>query len=302
MMSPQAQAHEERLRHRKENPQEPPAGMDLMAAVRLVNDEFASWAGDPDVTTDEVDAGGVRALWVDHDSADRDRVLLHFHGGAYILGSADHVVNMVGHIGRAAGCRVLSVDYRLAPEHVFPAAVDDAVTAYRWLLDQGVRPGSIVVSGDSAGGGLALALTLAIGDQGLPSPAGAVALSPWGDIECKADSWERNAAADLTLAFEEISGAGAMYLGGANANDPLVSPVNGDYTNAPALYIQLAGHETLLDDGFAIATKAAGDGADVRVDVFPQMQHVFQYCAGNMPEADDAVARIGNWIRLQTNG
>ncbi len=301
-MSPQAKLHEDMLRERRDNPTEPPEGMDLMEAVRLANDEFGSWATDPGVTTAEADADGVRALWIDHEGADGQRVVLYLHGGAYILGSADHVANLVGHIGRAAGCRVLSVDYRLAPENAFPAAVDDALTAYGWLLDQGVRPGDVVVAGDSAGGGLALALVLAIPQRGLPQPAGVVAISPWGDLGCTADSWARNSATDVTLTLDDIVDAGAMYAGAADLADPLVSPVNGDYTNVPPIYIQLSGHETLLDDGFAVAAQAASDGVDVRLDVFPQMQHVFQYCAGNMPEADDAVARIGNWVRLQTAG
>ncbi len=182
MISPEAQAHEDQLRERRDNPPEPPAGMDTMEAVRLAADMFASWSVDAGTLVDEVVAGGPRALWVDTEGVDQDKVLLYLHGGAYILGTADHVVGMVGHIGSQAGCRVLSVDYRLAPEHPFPAALEDALAAYRWLLDHNYGPSDIVVAGDSAGGGLALALLASLADVGLPQPAGAVPISPWADI------------------------------------------------------------------------------------------------------------------------
>lgn len=299
MISPQAQQHEDTLRERRENP---PEGMGAIEAMRAADDMFASWSGDAAVASTEVDAGGVRALWVDHEEADRDRVMLYFHGGAYALGSADHVVEMVGFIGRAAACRVLSVDYRLAPEDAFPAAVDDAVAAYRWLLDRGVKPGRVVVAGDSAGGGLALSLVLGLPDRGLPAPAGCIAISPWADLACKAESWSRNAEVDLILEQESLTALGAMYLQRQDVVDPRASPLHGDFTKAPPMYIQASGHETLLDDCINVAGAAARAGVEVRLDVFPEMQHVFQYCAGNMPEADDAVARMGNWIRLRTGG
>ncbi len=302
MISPQAQQHEDTLRERRENPPDPPEGMGAIEAMRAADDMFSSWSGDAAVAITEVDAGGVRALWIDHEEADRDRVMLYFHGGAYALGSADHVVDMVGFIGRAGACRALSVDYRLAPEHAFPAPVDDAVSAYRWLLDQGVKPGRVVVAGDSAGAGLALSLILDLPARGLPAPAGCIAISPWADLACTAESWTRNAEVDLILEEESLTALAAMYIQGAEAEDPLVSPAYGNFTNAPPIYIQASGYETLLDDCINVAGAAARAGVDVRFDVFPQMQHVFQYCAGNMPEADDAVARMGNWIRLHTAG
>jgi acetyl esterase/lipase len=270
--------------------------MDTMAAVRLAGDMFASWSTDAGTFVDEVTAGGPRALWVDTEGADPDKVVLYFHGGAYILGSADHVVGMLGHLGAAAGSRVLSVDYRLAPEHAFPAAVDDAVASYRWLLDQDIAPADIVVGGDSAGGGLTLALLLALAGEGLPQPAGAIPISPWADLACVADAWRTNADTDMLLEQQRLTDIGVLYLQGADVSDPLASPVHGDFTGVAPMYIQASGLETLLDDAFAIAAAAARAGVEVSLEVFPRMQHVFQYCTGTMPEADAAVAKLGAWI------
>lgn len=297
MISPEAQAHEDALRARRDDPPEPPEGTDTMTAVRLVSELFASWSTDPGTVVDEVVAGGPRAIWVDTEGADDQKVLLYFHGGAYVLGTAEHVRGMLGHIGLAAGCRVLSVDYRLAPEHAHPAAVEDAVAAYRWLLDHDIQPRDIVVGGDSAGGGLTLALLLALGDEGLPQPAGAIPISPWADLNCTAASWTANADTDMLLATERLTEMAKLYVQGGDIDAPTVSPARGDYTGLAPLYIQASGHETLLDDCHDVARAAAAAGVEVRLDVFPEMQHVFQYCAGSMPEADDAVARLGAWIR-----
>lgn len=294
--SAQAQAHEDQLRDRRDNPPAPDPEADAMAVAREVRHLFASWSTDTGAVTQEVDAGGVPAVWVTPESANSEGVILYFHGGAYILGDAHHVVKMLGHIAGHAGCRALSVDYRLAPEHAYPAAVEDAVASYRWLLDSGIDAANIVLSGDSAGGGLILAALLAIKDQGLPQPAGAVPISPWADLACSADSWQQNANTELLLDQERLAGIGQIYLQGADPADPLASPVHGELGGLPPLYIQASGYEALLDDCIAVAAAAARAGVDVRLDVFPQMQHVFQYCAGAMPEADDAVQRIGTWV------
>lgn len=299
MKSQAAQLHEDALRERRNNPEPPDPEADAVAVAREVQHLFASWSTDPGSQVTEVDAGGVRSLWIDPPGAQDDTVLLYFHGGAYFLGTADHVVKVAGHIGKASGCRVLSVDYRLAPEHAFPAAVDDALTSYRWLLDQGYTADKIVLSGDSAGGGLTLAALLAIKEQGLPTPAGAVPISPWAELSCSGATWQSAADTDMLLQHEGLSGIAQMYLQGRDAALPLASPVHGDYAGLPPLYIQASGFETLLDDCLEVAAVAARAGVDVRLDVFPEMQHVFQYCVGNMPEADDAVARMGEWIRLR---
>lgn len=299
MVSPAARAHEDALRERKANPPEPPPGADPMVAARAVTDLFASWSTATGATVTEVDAGGVPALWVDHDGGDRSKVILYLHGGAYVLGTAQHVTGMLGHLTGQADCRALSVDYRLGPEHAFPAAVNDAVAAYTWLLDTGIAPSDIVVAGDSAGGGLALATLLAARDAGLPQPAGALPISPWVDLACTGSSWQTNAERDLLLDHENLAGIAAFYLQGADAENPLASPLHGDLTGLAPIYVQAAGHETLLDDALAIAAAAARAGVPCRLDVFPEMQHVFQYCAGSMPEADAAISAAAGWIDAQ---
>ncbi len=225
------------------------------------------------------------------------KVLLYFHGGAYVIGTADHVVPMIGHLVTEAGCQALSVDYRLAPEDPFPAAVDDALATYRWMVEQGHRPGDIIVGGDSAGGGLSLAMVIAARDGDLPLPAGVVAISPWGDLTCAAASWTTNADSDWLLDFDGLMEMAELYLQGVDPTDPLASPARADFAGLPPIYIQASGHETLLDDALEIGAQAARAGVEVRLDVFPEMQHVFQYCVGNMPEASDAIARIAAWIR-----
>lgn len=297
MSSPEAQAHEDALRSRRDHPPEPPAGLGTMEVVRLAADLFASWSTDAGTLVDEVVAGGPRALWVDTEGVDDTKVLLYLHGGGYILGTADHVVGMVGHIGKAARCRVLSVDYRLAPEYPFPAALDDAVAAYRWLLDHDYGPADIVIGGDSAGGGLTLALLTSLAAEGLPQPAGAIPISPWADLSCSGESWETNRHTDMLLERERLAGIGRLYSGETPVDDPRVSPVHADYRGVAPLYIQASERETLLDDGIDVVRAAAKAGVDVRLDVFPGMQHVFQYCAGAMPEADAAIAELAAWVR-----
>jgi acetyl esterase/lipase len=251
----------------------------------------------PDVTVTETYAGGCRAFWHDPQDCAADRVILYFHGGGYVLGSHTRTANSVSHIARAAACRALNVDYRLAPEHPFPAAVDDAVSAYRWLLARGYEPAHIAVSGDSAGGGLTLALLHALQGAGLPLPAAAVPMSPWADLEQSGETMVSKAEADLLVGTDVLGGMAAHYLGEQDPRNPLASPLYGDFQGLPPLYIQVGGDETLLDDSRRVAERARAAGVEVKLDVFPEMQHVFQNSAGNVPEADDAVARIGAWLR-----
>lgn len=251
------------------------------------------------VRVSETYAGGCRAYWHDPEGAATDRVVLYLHGGGYVLGSPASHERLVGHIAKATGCRALAVDYRLAPEHPHPAAVQDATSAYRWLLAQGYRPEHIAISGDSAGGGLTLATLLSLKEHGLPQPAAAVPLSPWTDMECAGDSMETNAAADIMIQRDGVVAMAAQFLGEADPRDPLASPVNGDFRGAAPLYFQVGGDETLLDDTTRVAERARAAGVEVEVDVFPEMQHVFQSSVGNMPEATDAVERIGRYLRVK---
>jgi monoterpene epsilon-lactone hydrolase len=266
--------------------------------MRADSGMMSQMTGEPEgVTFSPVDAGGVPAIWVIPARGADDRVLEYLHGGGYVIGSAETHQRLAGHLANAIGCRVLDVDYRLAPENPHPGPVEDSVRAYRWLLDQGYAPDHIAISGDSAGGGLTLATVLKLRDDGLPQPAAAVPLSPWADMEGLGETVQSNADRDVMLTTDGVKGMADMFLGGGDPRDPLASPIHGDYRGVCPLYIQVGGDEILLDDARRVAAKARADGVEVQLDEFPEMQHVFQLSAGNMPEADDGVARIGAYLR-----
>jgi epsilon-lactone hydrolase len=274
------------------------AGEVTLEEMRANSSAFGEFTAEPEgVVWEPVDAGGVPAIWAIPEGGANDRVVQYVHGGGYILMSADIYKRFTGHLAKAVGCRVLNVDYGLAPENPHPGPVNDSVKAYRWLLDQGYRPEHIAISGDSAGGGLTLATVLKLASDGLPQPAAAVPLSPWTDMEGLGESMKTNADRDVLIRGDQLKGMTDMFLAGSNPRDPLAAPLYGDYSGVCAVYIQVGGDETLLDDATRVATQAERAGVDVKLDVFPEMQHVFQMAAGNMPEADDAVARIGAYLR-----
>jgi acetyl esterase/lipase len=263
--------------------------------TRSVLDQFTSR---PDgVTWTVVDAGGIPAIWAIPDGGAGDRVVQYVHGGGYILGSAEQYQNLTGHLAKAVGCRVLNVDYGLAPENPHPGPVNDSVTAYRWLLAHPLRPEHLAIAGDSAGGGLTLATVLKLRNEGLPQPAAAVPISPWTDMEGLGETMTSNADRDVLIHGELLKGMADLFLAGGDNRDPLAAPLHGDYRGVCPLYIQVGGDETLLDDARRVAERARAAGVDVQIEVFPEMQHVFQMAAGNMPEADDAVAKIGGYLR-----
>ncbi len=266
--------------------------------MRANSGAFSELTAEPEgVTYSEVDAGGVPAIWAIPAQGADDRVLEYLHGGGYVMGSAETHRRLAGHLANAIGCRVLDVDYRLAPESPHPGPVEDSVKAYGWLLGQGYRPEHLAISGDSAGGGLTLATILKLKADGLPQPAAAVPLSPWTDMEGLGESMRTNADRDVLIPTDGIKDMTDMFLGGGDPRDPLASPLHGDYHGVSPLYIQVGGDELLLDDARRVADRAREQGVDVQIDVFPEMQHVFQMAAGNMPEADDAVARIAAYLR-----
>ncbi|MDT3443284.1 alpha/beta hydrolase [Pseudofrankia sp. BMG5.37] len=268
------------------------------AAQLAMAEEIGNSTSEPDgVTFEDVDAGGVPAQWARPDGAPTNRVLLYLHGGGYCFCSVRSHRRLVGHLARAAGRQALSVDYRLAPEHPHPAAVTDALTAYRWLLEQGLDPAHLAVAGDSAGGGLAVALLLRARDEGLPLPSGAVLLSPWVDLAMTADSLTSRADVDVRQSPAETRWCAGQYLAGQDPRDPYASPLYADLTGLPPLYIQAGDWDTLVDDAHRLAEKARRLGVDVRLDLFPEMPHAHQLWAGTIPEADDAVARVGEYLR-----
>jgi acetyl esterase/lipase len=191
---------------------------------------------------------------------------------------------------------VLNVDYRLAPEHPFPAAVDDAVAAYRWLLTQGVGADRVVIAGDSAGGGLTLATLLALKDAGDPRPAGAVPISPWTDLEATGESMRTRVAVDKVIKPDELKAVVDWYARGADLKSPYLSPLHGDYAGLPPLLIQVGDAEVLLDDATRVADRAEAAGVDVTLEVWDEMPHVFQSFTGLLPEADEAIEHIGRWV------
>lgn len=244
-----------------------------------------------------VDAAGVTAEWSTMPGAAGDRVLLYLHGGGYVIGSIASHRHLVVALGAAAGAKTLAIDYRLAPEHPFPAAVDDALAAYRWLLAQGFEAGRIAVAGDSAGGGLTVALLVAIRDAGLPQPAAAVAISPWVDLEGLGDSMEGKAAVDPMVQKAGLSGMAAAYLGGADPRTPLAAPLHADLAGIAPLLIQVGSHETLLDDATRLAAKAGAADVPVRLDIVPEMIHVWHFFHTQLADGRAAIADAGEFIR-----
>lgn len=225
-----------------------------------------------------------------------DRLLYYFHGGAYLAGSPHTHRGMLAHIARAAGCTVIALDYRLAPEHPFPAARDDAVAGWQALLAQGLAPENLVIGGDSAGGNLALAATLALRDAGLPLPAALVLISPWTDATSTSASMTSRASRDRLLTPHGIRSAAAQFAGRVPLDDPGVSPLFAKPHGLPRTLVQVGDDEMLLDDSTRWAAAAKAAGVEVTLDVQMGLWHVWQAAAGLVPEADRAVADIAAFI------
>jgi epsilon-lactone hydrolase len=246
----------------------------------------------------ETDAGGVPALWASPKECARDRVLLCSHGGGYVVGSMFSHRRLYGHIAKAVGCRALIVHYGRAPENIHPGPVDDMVKTYRWLLDQGIAPGHIALTGDSAGGCLAVTTILRARERGLPLPAATMPLSPQVDLYGTGGTWESNRERDMLVKRELSLGLVAIFLGeGGDRRDPFASPTHGDLRGLPPVYIQVGDHETLLDDSHMLAAALRSADVEVKIDVYPEMQHVFHFLAGTAPEADEAIGQLAAWVR-----
>lgn len=246
----------------------------------------------------EVDAGGVPAMWITPKGAAADRVIVALHGGGFVTGSIYTHRKLFGHLAKAAGARALAVGYRQAPEHVHPTPVRDVVSAYWWLLDQGIDGSHVAFTGDSAGGGLVVTSMLLARDEGLPLPAAGMPLSPWFDYEATGASQDTNAATDKLLNKDFGLVLAGMFLGEAgDPHDPYVNPLHGDLSGLPPMFVQVSDAETLLDDSRSFAERARAAGVDVRLDVFPGQQHTFQMAAGRSPIADDAIVRLAEWAR-----
>jgi epsilon-lactone hydrolase len=242
----------------------------------------------------------VDGLWAEPPDAAAGRSILYFFGGGFVLGTPATRRKTAGHLALAAKARVLVPNYRLAPEHPFPAALDDAVRAYQFLLDHGGEPSRTVVSGDSAGGGLAVSTVLAVRDRHLPICAGIAALSPWADLTCSGESTMSRAAADIECTRAGLLEMAAWYMKGADPSQPLASPVFADLTGLPPLLCIAGGDEELLDDSVLLVRNAGTAGVSATLHVAAGMQHVYPIWAGAFPEADAAITLLGDWVRAHT--
>ena len=268
--------------------------------VRMLMASFDNRYPLPEGTqVEEVDAGGVPAEWVIAPNAKTDRVLLYTHGGCYISGGPVTVRECCARLSRACEARVLNIDYRLAPEHPYPAALDDTLAAYQWLLGSGYTARNIVISGESAGGGLTIAALMKIRDIGLEQPAAGVPVSPWVDMTLSGETLKRNRGRDLASTTPLALGA-EMYVGKADPRDPYASPLFGDLSNLPPLLIQVGGAEVLLDDGIAIAHKARQAGNDLTLEVWPEMIHVWHWFSSELDEGRQAIEAIGKFVKAKT--
>ncbi len=240
--------------------------------------------------------GGRPATWIRHDSFPNDRATLFLHGGGYVGGSVYYSRNQAYDIAKAAGQEVVSLDYRLAPENPFPAAVDDVLAAWRDLLGQGYAPEMLTLAGFSAGGGLALAATLAIRENGLPLPGAVVGLSPWCDLTMNQITVKANNGKDIMIPAEFLALAAGLYANGQDRTNPLMSPLYGNLTGFPPLLLQVAAEELLLGEVIAFADKADKSGVAVTLEIFDGMWHVWQSLDEVVPEARAAMERIGEFI------
>jgi acetyl esterase/lipase len=246
-------------------------------------------------------ADGLSAEWIhpmglpNSPSAD-DRAIFYTHGGGYVSGDCEDHRMHVAKFVQASGVGALLYDYRLAPEHPFPAAMEDTLTAYRWLLSQKVNPSNIVIVGESAGGGLCLASLLAIRDEALPLPAAGVALSPWLDLTCTSASYTTNAWRDISTPGSWFTW-NSYYVGGNDPRNPWISPVYGDLHGLPPFLIEVGDHEIMLDDSIRFAEKAKAAGVDATIRVWEGMVHCFPILAPMFPEATQAWDEIISYIK-----
>ena len=270
---------------------------------RAIFHEMISAAPLPDdVSAKQGELGGVPVVTVETPGLDPSFAVLYFHGGAYALGSADDSVGLAADVARRVGARAISVDYRLAPEHPFPAAIDDAVAAYRALLGEGAPSERIAFVGESAGGGLVAATLLALKDTDLPQPAAAAIFSPWVDLTVSGASATTKADLDPALTAQALRTRVGDYLGDRDPAAPLASPIFGDLTGLPPLLIQVGSHEILLDDAVRLAARAGADDVPVELQVWPGVPHVFQGFAALLDEAGRALDSAAEFVKRNWAG
>jgi acetyl esterase/lipase len=277
-----------------------PRAADLKERRARLDGFGARYSVAPDIKVEPVDAGGVEAEWTLAPSSDPSRVLLFLHGGGYISGSIASHRHLVAQAGREARCRTLALGYRLAPEHPFPAALDDTLAAYRFLLAQGIKPKHIALGGESAGGGLALAAMVSLRDAGAPLPACAWLSSPWTDLEQNGASMQTRASVDPLIQKPYLDELSAQYRAGADTKNPLISPLHADLRGLPPLLIQVGSAETLLDDSIRLADVAGQADLRVTLDIWPDMIHAFTLFYQQVAAARRALREVGAFVRAAT--
>lgn len=280
-------------------------GPDLAADPQTLRPDyealFATMPVAEDIDIAELTLGGVPTLRVAAPGSETGKAIIYLHGGGYVVGSAQGYRGLAGEVSRAAGMPAMVLDYRLAPEHAFPAAVDDAVAAFKALVASGTSPANIVFAGDSAGGGLALAAMIKLRDDGDALSAAALLISPWADATCKAGSLDSKAAEDPSLTKHGLEVCAQRYLGDADAAHPLASPALADLSGLPPLLVQVGSIEILLDDALAIAANAGKGGTMVRLEVHPGLPHVFHAFHFMLPQAKAALDEAGAFLSGATS-
>ena len=273
-----------------------PAGSDVNEQRRLLRQLLSAQPLPADVTVTAAALGGVPTAEVTVDGVEPRHVVLYFHGGVYVMGDAALAADLAAEVGRRTRAKVISVDYRLAPEHPYPAAVDDALAAYQALLEGGTAPSDIAFAGESAGGGLAIATLVNARDHGLPLPAAAFAMSPYADLTLAGTSMETKRDADPLLSPEALRARVPDYTAGQDPALGLISPIFADLSGLPPLIIQAGTHEVLLDDAIRLARQAATADVQVTLDITPGVPHVFQAYHAILDEAAAALDRAGQLL------
>lgn len=279
----------------------PPIQGETVLEMRAFLDSVtANLPAPPGVSIEPVDAGGVEAEWTTPENVEPNRTLVYFHGGGYSIASLSSHRSLAARLARDSEARVLNVAYRLAPEHPCPAAIEDAVAAYRYVVASGADPASIAIAGDSAGGGLTAACLIALRDAGDPLPAAGVCISPWMDLAFTGKSMQTNASSDPMVTRPMLQLMADAYLGGMDPKSPTASPLFADLRGLPPLLIQAGSAEVLLDDSIAFAERARAAGVDVELDVWDDMVHVWHSFLDMLPEAGAALEQIGAFLRART--
>jgi monoterpene epsilon-lactone hydrolase len=273
-----------------------PAGIDIVEQRRLLAELTSAQPLPPDVTVTATALGSVPAAEITIGGADARHVVLYLHGGVYVLGSAVQAAGLASQVGRQTGAKVISVDYRLAPEHPYPAAVQDALAAYQALLDDGAAPSDIVFAGESAGGGLAVATLVNARDHGLPLPAAAFVMSPYADLTLAGPTMQTKGQVDVLMSRENLQSRVGDYTSGQDAALGLISPIFADLAGLPPLLIQAGTHEVLLDDAIRLARQAATTDVEVILDITHGVPHVFQTFYPILDEGAAALDRAGQFL------